>query len=218
MITHAQVKAAAPPAPIAPQVAGTPVASGDPVLVYRALRDQREILGDQLRDLQNMRNDLVSQLGQNNQSAATKAALEKRIANVDERIADLDKQVAASDRAVAEAAAVPGATVRPPDVRRDRPDPDMMAGLSFLLIFTVAIPVTIAYTRRIWRRSARAEAALPPEMTERMAHLERGVEAIALEVERIGEGQRFLTQAMVDRGAVPAIGAAGHEHDEPRRR
>jgi hypothetical protein len=210
-------KAPAPPPPA--QVAGTRVTAGDPALMYRALRDQREILGDQQRALQSARNDLVIQLGENNQTAATRASLEKRIAEVDARIADLDKQIAASDRAVADAAGIPGATLKPPDVRSDRPDPDMLAGLSFALLFVIAIPITIAYARRIWRRSARAEVALPAEMAERMAHLERGVEAIALEVERIGEGQRFLTQALVERGAVPAIAAgAAREHAEPRQR
>lgn len=206
-------------APPAPQVVGAPVPAGDPVLVYRALRSQREILGDQLSGLQNARSNLVSQLGENNQTAVTRAAIEKRIANVDERIADLDKQIAASDRAVAQAAAVPGATVRAPEPPRDTPDPDMLAGLTFTLLLVVAIPITIAYARRIWRRSARTEVALPAEMSERMVHLERGVEAIALEVERIGEGQRFLTQAMAVRGAVPALSAdAERERAEPRQR
>lgn len=215
MTTQDQVKAAAP---TATQAAGTRVTVGDPALMYRALRDQREILGDQQRALQNVRNDLVIQLGQNNQTAATKASLEKRIAEVDARIADLDKQIAASDRAVAEAAGIPGATVHPPSPPRDSPDPDMLAGLSFTLLFVIAIPLSIAYARRIWRRSARTEAVLPPEMAERMAGLERGVEAIALEVERIGEGQRFLTQAMVDRGAVPAVAAGparGRQESRP---
>ena len=194
----------------APAVAQTPAppTTGSPQQVYRAYRAQRSILGDQMDELQGMRRDLVSQLSQQNQSPATKGALEKRIANVDERIADLDKQIAASDRAVAQAAAIPGATVSPPSPPRDNPDPDMIAGLSFALLFAIAIPITIAFSRRIWRRSAKAEVRLPVEMSERMESLERGVEAIALEVERIGEGQRFLTQAMVDRGEVRAIRAA----------
>jgi hypothetical protein len=210
---------AAPSPPAVSQVTGPGVTVGDPALLYRAYRNQREILDDQMRDLQSTRNDLVRQLGQNNQTAATKAALEKRIANVDERIADLDKQIAVSDRNIAQAAAIPGATVPPPSPPRNAPDPDMIAGLSFLFLFSIAIPITIAYARRIWRRSARAEVALPPEMADRLAHLERGVEAIALEVERIGEGQRFLTQAMVERGVAPAIAAgAAREHVESRGR
>lgn len=197
------------PAVALPQGAPAPEATvaGTPQQVYRAFRAQRSVLGDQMDELQSMRRDLVSQLSQQNQSPATKASLEKRIASVDDRIADVDKQIATSDRAVAQAAAVPGATVPTPSPRLDNPDPDMVAGLSFALLFAIVIPITIAYSRRIWRRSAKTEVQLPTEMTERMASLERGVEAIALEVERIGEGQRFLTQAMVDRGEVRAMRA-----------
>ena len=208
------------PTPAVPLPQGVPApeapVTGTPQQVYRAFRAQRGILGDQMDELQSMRRDLVSQLSQQNQSPATKASLEKRVANVDDRIADLDKQIAASDRAVAQAAAVPGATVPTPSPRPDIPDPDMVAGLSFALLFAIAIPITIAYSRRIWRRSAKTEVQLPTEMAERMAGLERGVEAIALEVERIGEGQRFLTQTMVARGDARAI-QAGEPVPVPRR-
>ena len=64
----------------------------------------------------------------------------------------------------------------------------------------VMLPMSIAFARRVWRRSARAEVTLPQEVSQRMESLERGVEAIALEVERIGEGQRFVTAALVERG------------------
>lgn len=53
-----------------------------------------------------------------------------------------------------------------------------------------------------------ASAALPPEMEMRLARLEQGmgrlsaleqsVDAIAVEIERIGEGQRFLTRLLSD--------------------
>lgn len=180
---------------------------GTPQQVYQALRAQRNVLGDQMDEVQGIRRQLVNQLQEQGQTAATKAGLEKRIANVDERITDLDQQIAASDRAVAEAASRPGAAVQPPRPPQTEPDPDLMVGLSFTLLLVVAIPITIAFARRIWRRSARAEVRLPPEMADRMANLERGVEAVALEVERIGEGQRFLTQAMVERGEVRAVRA-----------
>ena len=37
--------------------------------------------------------------------------------------------------------------------------------------------------------------------------LQRAVEPIAVEVERISEGQRFVTQIMAEREAPPSIGA-----------
>jgi hypothetical protein len=188
-----------------PGVPGAP--AGTPSQVYRALRAQRSVLGDQMDEVQSLRRDIVNQMQEQNLPQAVKASLEKRLASTDDRIASLDKQIAASDQAVAQAAAVPGATVQAPSAPRTNPDPDMVAGLTFTFLLVIAIPITIAYARRIWRRSARTEVRLPPEMVERMEGLERGVEAIALEVERIGEGQRFLTQAMVERGEVRAVGA-----------
>lgn len=184
----------------------TRAVAADAQATYRALVSQRDILRDQLGDAQRMRENLVSELAGPNQTAATKISLEKRIANVDERITDLDKQIAVSENAVATAAAVPGATTRPPQVPRDGP-PDEVYALTALFMFIVLLPMSIAFARRIWRRSAKATVVLPPEMGERMASLERGVEAIALEVERIGEGQRFVTQVLAERNDARALGA-----------
>ena len=203
-----------PQADAAPVVAQGPVSTpaGSPQAVYRALVSQREILGNQLSDAQRLRENLVGQLSESNQTPATRASLEKRIANADARIADLDKQIAQSDVTVAQAAAVPGAAVRPPQPPRNGP-PDEAYALGALFMFIVLLPMSIAFARRVWRRSARAEVTLPPEMSERMAHLERGVEAIAIEVERIGEGQRFVTQVLTERGDLHAraLGAGAAE-------
>jgi hypothetical protein len=51
-----------------------------------------------------------------------------------------------------------------------------------------------------------AASPTPPELTNRLAHLEHAVDAVAIEVERIGEGQRFITRSFVDREQVPARG------------
>jgi hypothetical protein len=182
-----------------------------PSQVYRAFQAQRNVLNEQLSSAARLRERLVAQLDDPGQTASTRASLEKRIAGVDERIASLDKQIVESDAAVARAAAVPGATVPVPPPPRSGP-PEEAFVLGGIFMFVVLLPMSIAYARRIWRRSARAEVTLPPEVSERMEHLERGMDAIALEVERIGEGQRFITQALTSRGeAVPvrALGAPG---------
>jgi hypothetical protein len=202
---------------VQPVVTQTPsgqfVIQGDrsPQAVYRALRDQRDVLGEQLRTAQRTRDDLVRQLQQQGGSnEVVRVGIEKRIANIDVRITEIEKQIAVSDAAVSTAAAIPGATVRNLPPPRTGPDPDMIVGLSFATLMLVAFPLAVAYARRIWRRSAKVEVTLPPEMRDRMDSLERGVEAIALEVERIGEGQRFLTNAMADRvEARPRAVAAG---------
>lgn len=51
---------------------------------------------------------------------------------------------------------------------------------------------------------------------ERMARLEQAVEAIALEVERISEGQRFTTKLLSERAAAEPL--RGLQSSEPPRR
>jgi hypothetical protein len=51
-----------------------------------------------------------------------------------------------------------------------------------------------------------------------MTRLEQAVEAIALEVERISEGQRFTTKLLADRAAaerLPATASPRPEHPTP---
>lgn len=69
--------------------------------------------------------------------------------------------------------------------------------LSFIGVMTAMI----AGTRIIltWLRRPRGQVTLPPELVERLDRIERAVDVTALEVERIGEGQRFLTRALGDR-------------------
>lgn len=209
LIVQSAAQVVATPAPPgAPVVAGAPQTiqvTGSPAAIYRALRDQREILGDQLNELQEQRRDLQREFDNTSSSNPGRAGIANRMQAIDERIIELDKQIARSDQAVAQAAGIPGATVPTPSPpRRNGPDPDMVVGLTFLAGFLFIIPMSIAYARRIWRRSARTEVTLPPQVAERMESLEHGMEAIALEIERIGEGQRFLTQALQERVGVRA--------------
>jgi hypothetical protein len=210
LIAQSAAQVVATPAP-----PGTPQAvqiTGSPAAIYRALRDQREILGDQLNTLQEQRRDLQREFDNTSSSNPGRAGIANRMQAIDGRIEELDKQISRSDQAVAQAAGVPGATVPPPQApRRNGPDPDMVVGLSFFAAFIFLVPMSIAYARRIWRRSARTEVTLPPQVVERMEAIEQGLEAVALEVERIGEGQRFLTQAMQGRVPVPAVGAGSAE-------
>lgn len=49
--------------------------------------------------------------------------------------------------------------------------------------------------------------ALPRELTDRLTHLEQSVDAVAIEVERIGEGQRFMTRFFTENGTPRAPGS-----------
>jgi hypothetical protein len=81
---------------------------------------------------------------------------------------------------------------------RRGPDPDVIVGMSFALAIAVAFPLAIAYARRIWRGKPSA-ATQPDVIAPRLDRLEQAVEAIAIEVERVAEGQRFVTKVFAER-------------------
>ncbi len=88
----------------------------------------------------------------------------------------------------------------------------------------VAVPLTIAFATPValvyrWLQhrermaaiasgSAGKAGAQPSADAERLERLERAVEAIALEVERVGEGQRYLTRVLADRPMPVALPAS----------
>ena len=214
---------APPQAPPTPRV--TIVGAGEsPIAVYRAQVAQRKELGVQLDRLQDTRRDLSGRLQDPMVSGADRTGLEARIAAVDARVAAVDKQIATADAEVARAAGVPGAVVEEPRVERQgAPEEAFVLGGIFMVI--AILPISVAFARRIWRRSAAAVSALPQEVMERLTRLDHAVDSIAVEVERIGEGQRFMTRVFAEKGTVPAaLGAPSeqrarssmHEGREPR--
>jgi hypothetical protein len=178
-----------------------------PTAVYRAQVAQRKELGDQLEELQDTREELVEQISESTTSgtgsAASRAGLEARVAAIDVRIADLDKQIAQADAAVARAAGIPGAVVEdPPEIQTGPPEEVFVLGGLFIVV--VLLPLSIAYARRIWRRSAAVVSSLPQEVIDRLTRLDHAVDSIAVEVERIGEGQRFVTRVLAEKNPSSA--------------
>lgn len=205
---------AAPAAPAAPTltpgqvtVNGTPIASAYDV--YQAFRAQRRVLGQQMEELQDERQSISNQLQQENINTSDKKGLETRISQIDERMTALDKQIAEADAQVAKAAAVPGAAVEPPEPPRTGP-PEEFYVLTGIFGVIVLLPLSIAFARRIWRRSAQVITSIPKELTERLARVEQTVEATAIEIERIGEGQRFMTRLFTEGPNAHALPSAPH--------
>lgn len=201
---------AQPVAPGPPNVYTREQVSG-PEAVLAAARAAREELGNQLQRLEERRSELAQEM-RRGPEGVFRDGIERRISAIDQRIAEVEKQIAAADDAVAKAAAIPGAVVEHPD---PPPPPDPNAAMESVAIvstvFTlfVLFPLTIAYARRLWRRGTVAIAELPKILAERLTRLDQAVDTIAIEVERISEGQRFLTKVMTDNtgralGAGPA--------------
>jgi hypothetical protein len=217
-----------PPTPVpgGPQVVVRPgqevLIDGKPVgnaeAIYRGFVHQRDELNNQMERLKDERRDIVNRLsGEDKLNAADRAGLEKRITTIDGRIDALDKQLATADQQVANAAAIPGAIVeRPPAIRHGPPEEVFVLGGIFM--FVTILPISIAFARRIWRRSAAAVAAIPADLMERFSQLDQAVESIAVEVERIGEGQRFITRVLSEQGNRAALAEGSARGIETRAR
>lgn len=187
--------------------------------MYEAFVNQRRELRDQLESLQDQRQDLSRQLQDPMVTGADRKGLEQHITELDTRISAVDQQIAAADAQVAKAAAVPGAVVPPPPEIRNGP-PEEVFVLGGIFIVVVLFPLTIAYARRLWRRGAVAVSAIPHELMDRLSRLDQAVDSIAVEVERIGEGQRFVTRLLAERPmepiAIPQRASETAKEREPR--
>lgn len=63
----------------------------------------------------------------------------------------------------------------------------------------------------IWRRGGSANPALSGDLSDRLTQLEQSIDAVAIEVERIGEGQRFMTRLFTEKGTPRAAGESAAE-------
>jgi len=61
----------------------------------------------------------------------------------------------------------------------------------------IGLPVAKAYARRLDRGPS--EPSVPPELQSRLERMEQALDSIAIEVERISEGQRFTTKLLAER-------------------
>jgi hypothetical protein len=170
------------------------------------LKAQRNELNGQLEGLQGTRERINNELEDMPSSAPQRPGLEARLKEVDARISAVDQMIAGNSAQIAQAAATPGAVVeRPPTIIQGPPEDAYVLGGLFMLI--VFLPLSIALARRIWRRSAAVVTAFPRELADRLSRMEQAVEATAVEVERIGEGQRFLTRLFTEGEGARVIGA-----------
>jgi len=217
-----------PQTPTPPAQPGAPVAAapqapppGGPSDIYEAFRNQRSELSRQLERLEDQRSNISSELRQPDLNSVDQKALEQRLGSIDQRIAATEKQIADADALVAKAAAAPGA-VHPPTPEPRVGPPDEVYVLAGIFMFVVLLPISIAFARRIWRRGAAVVTKLPQEIYDRFARVDHSLDAIAVEVERIGEGQRYLTKMHAERdralGAGPAERVDIAERERERER
>ena len=110
---------------------------------------------------------------------------------------------------IAPAAPAGVATTQPPWMPADVPPRAAevaVSGMIMLAAIIIGFPIARALARRIDRTGLKPK--VPAEVTSQLAQLNQSVEAIAVEVERISEGQRFTTKLLSEQHKLPA---ASHE-------
>jgi hypothetical protein len=82
-------------------------------------------------------------------------------------------------------------------------------------VATSVISIGKAYVRSI--EAERKPRTLPPHVQDRMQRIEQAMDAIALEVERMSEGQRFTARLLADRFGDEARNERRRARSEARR-
>lgn len=82
-------------------------------------------------------------------------------------------------------------------------------GVMFAIAFMVVGTTLVKALGRKWDREA--QIGIPPEVNARLSHMEQALDAIAVEVERVSEGQRFTTKLLTERSNAPAASVAEQE-------
>jgi Na+-transporting methylmalonyl-CoA/oxaloacetate decarboxylase gamma subunit len=82
-----------------------------------------------------------------------------------------------------------------------------IAGMTMIVVLSLGIPFVRALARR-WERES-AHPRVPTEVAARLERIEQAVDAVAIEIERISEGQRFTTKLLSERASEPATPPRG---------
>jgi len=89
-----------------------------------------------------------------------------------------------------------------------------LAAFTMAIILGIGIPIAKAFARRMDADSR--QPRVPNEVAERLERMERAIEAVAIEVERISEGQRFTTRLLSEgagRGEARQVGPGNSAQD-----
>jgi hypothetical protein len=164
------------------------------------LRVQRNFLERQSRD--------VSGESARAQIDASRANLDVQIAQAQADLENVRAQIASHENIPMSHVAQGGQVIIQPQRSNPRVDPEMVIGLSFALLMAIVLPLSIGFARRLWRGKPQPAAAKVDEIAPRLDRLEHAVDAIAIEVERISEGQRFVTKVLAERPMAAAVAPA----------
>lgn len=193
---------------VIPQVtAAAPAAPAPRTSAQEHTRAEVRELNSQLEMLESSRQSINQQLRQLKAGTPEASMLQDRLLELNARIATLDEMLAAQTRTGGGG----GAQIIsvPPQIRQIQTGPpEEVYFLGLLLAAAVLLPFSIAYAIRMLKRGANRVSNVTTDIADRLNRMEATIDATALEVERIGEGQRFITRLLTEGEVPPALVAS----------
>ena len=204
----------APATTLAPAISTVVITNADgtqttlPVPMNRAemqaIRSARGELSNQLTSAADRRHELAVEL-RTSVPGPDRAGLEQRIGVLDKRMVQLESDIAATGRQLS---ATPLDVTSSANVSDPNDIPENAAALGGAFIGLVLFPLTIVLARNLWRRGSTFKVVpqqLAGDAGQRLERLEHGVDAIAIEIERVAEGQRFVTRLLSEGHAGESV-------------
>jgi hypothetical protein len=172
---------------------------------------QRRQLVGEMEDLHERRLEIMKQLKVTSGDDARvleriAGQIDQRLSGAEVALSGIERAIAQSTGAEAEVRVDPGiaekiisqsiAHSEPP--RSFPAEFPLVVGGGALLLVAVAVASTIVYVRRVRRETTEAMQRLSADLWGEVKKVSVGVESIAIEVERIGEGQRYVTKQIAE--------------------
>ncbi|HTI05899.1 MAG TPA: hypothetical protein VL549_11300 [Gemmatimonadales bacterium] len=165
------------------------------------LAGQLAALQAQLAGLQAQQRDLRSQLRRG--PGVDRANTAVQLADINAQIAGVNAQIAAVRADIAARVGIPTAP-NIPNFRRGI-DGDDVTAIFIVFMLAVLMPISLGITRRLWRRVPKGyEPRVDDVIVPRLERIEQSVDAVAIEIERIAESQRFVTRILAERPRAAA--------------
>ncbi len=204
--------AIAPDAPIGFNVPGIGTVIPFSADQIEALAERADALSSQLRSAVGRRRDLVRELN-NSSNAKVAEGTEARIKFLDERIMKIEQDMAANSELRASLAAKLGEVgSREPEAPPLPPVNSAFGPITPPVAFFLLMPLALAGTRFLWKRGNRpATVPISPQAEARFGQLEQAIDSVAIEIERVAEGQRFVTKLLREGQPIPdfTVGRVG---------
>ena len=77
--------------------------------------------------------------------------------------------------------------------------PDNVVAIVSVIVLFVVSPLVFSYARVLWKRASDPRPRVPDETAHLLKQMQQSIDAMAIEIERISEGQRFVTKVLNDR-------------------